>query len=149
MPRTRGGHVSDILGAVFFGPGNYVGAHPGFAGADWRTVCDGVGSRTVILPRVDATGGVHWYVLAPDDVFFDEARETVTAFLGHSYSAFRGHAAQPVSGDAIDAAVHATTGGRWFRVAVGERDVGPSIRAVRLFQGLLSDQPPRGRSPWA
>jgi hypothetical protein len=138
--------MSDLLRAVFFGPGNTVEAHPQFAGVDWPAACGEIGNRTVILPRVDARWGVHWYILAPDDVLFDEARETTTALLGHSYSTFRGHPARPASGDTIDAAVHATTGGRWFKVTVAERDIAPSIQAVRIFQGLLSERPPRGRS---
>ena len=138
--------MNDVLGAVFFGPGNTVETDPRFMGFDWRAARGEVGNRTVVLPRVDASGGLHWYVLAPDDVLFDEARETVTAFLGHSYSDFRGQPARPASGDAIDVAVNATTDGRWFRVPVADRDIVPSIQAMCLLQGLLSERPPRGRS---
>ncbi|TNE90388.1 MAG: hypothetical protein EP330_08715 [Deltaproteobacteria bacterium] len=138
--------MSTVLGAVFFGPGNHAAGHPKLGASDWRAACDHVGSHTVVLPRVHDSGDVSWYVLAPDDVHFDEARETVTAFLGHSYSEFRGEAAEPDSADPIDIAVDEAAGGRWFRVAVRQQDIDSSIRAVSLLKGLLAAQPRRGQA---
>lgn len=68
-----------------------------------------------VLPCWRETGDVVWYGIAFDDRQFRALGESLTAFVGPTYTNFRGKIAQLDLSDPIDRAVHEFTQGRAYR----------------------------------
>ncbi|QDV37410.1 protein DpdD [Tautonia plasticadhaerens] len=58
---------------------------------------------------------VDWYGLAFDERQFRAIGEALTAFVGPTYTTFRGQRASPIPGDSVDSAVQSLTGGLCYR----------------------------------
>lgn len=68
-----------------------------------------------VLPRVRADKSVVWYALAFSQEQLRSLADDLLAFVGPTWSTFRGHRAPLVATDPIDSAVAAFTGGTAFK----------------------------------
>ena len=97
----------------------------------WADRLRGPTPLATVLPCWRACGAVDWYGLATDDRQFRALGEGLTAFVGPTYSTFRGESARLDPGDPVEAAVARLTCGRAYRFR------GPDPTAVWAALGRL------------
>lgn len=98
----------------------------------WADRLRGSDPLVSVLPCWREDGAVDWYGLAFDDRQFHALGEGLAAFVGPTYSTFRGLAAHLDPMDAIDAAVQAFTSGRTYKFRGAEpKDVWLALERMR------------------
>jgi hypothetical protein len=97
-----------------------------------------------VLPRRQA-GRIHWYGLAFSERQFVALGEQLLAFVGPTYSTFRGHRATLDLGDPIDEAALAVSGGLVYKfTGPAEADNAKSIwTALELMRSVGDRRPER------
>lgn len=106
--------VEDFLGRFFADPNRLrQESRPGIDAWVERLRRDD--PRPTVLPCFRGGTTVDWYGLAFDDRQLTALGEGLTAFVGPTYSTFRGEVARLDPADPIDAAVRSLTGGRAFK----------------------------------
>lgn len=103
--------------SVFFGPGNEIqwaeARSPSHPLRFWvQRICQKPW-RPTVLPR-RAQGKDTWYGIAPDPQQLRALASLVMAFVGPSYSTFRGELPEPENRDDFDVAVNEFTSGCYF-----------------------------------
>jgi hypothetical protein len=93
-----------------------------------------------VLPCWRGGQVVDWYGIAVNERQYIALGESLTAFVGPTYTTFRGQRAELDLGDPVDAAVHALTGGLAYRFR-GDPSAGA---ASAVWQALE-----RMRAVWA
>jgi hypothetical protein len=120
MPEPFGEATSQFL-SVFFGPENrltlaacYEPGAPGARFAPWIDRLRGANPAPTVLPRRRSHDDFEWYGLAFDERQARALGDDLMAFVGPSYSTFRGRRGSLRSDDPIDRAVERFTDGRAF-----------------------------------
>ncbi len=139
--------------AGFFGPGNRLrwdaivaGALPSETLARLEPWLDDLRTRRdpLILPRAREDGSVAWYALAASPRSARALRERLVAFIGPSYSEFRGEAVTSDGSDPVDAAVAACAPGAAFRFEAPDASLRDAVRArLLLLRAVAREVPPR------
>lgn len=88
---------------------------------------------------------VYWYALAFSEAQLGALRDDLLAFIGPTYSTFRGHREALDPADPIDAAVLTLTGGSAFRFTgpPDKDDAKPIWTALELMRTVLARRPVR------
>lgn len=122
MSDTPAGELLDTFLQTFFGGDNRLALERVEAAHDERTALVRPWVERLrqspplpsVLPRVRADKSVVWYALAFSPEQLRSLADDLLAFVGPTWSTFRGHRTPLVAADPIDAAVAAFTGGTAF-----------------------------------
>ncbi|MYZ42460.1 protein DpdD [Schauerella aestuarii] len=109
----------------------------------WITAFSASGGRLpIVLPVFCSEGSAQWYAMAPDENGASALSMELTAFIGPSFSDFRGQFLEPDRDDAIENALLEHFGRFVFRlVPVNARDRLAIADALQLYLGLLRRRP--------
>lgn len=108
----------------------------------WIDLFSQLGSKVIVLPVFNLDGPCIWYAAATDPNAAAALAEELTAFVGPSYSDFRGqpHLADPEN--AMEEALRERFGRFVFRIFPNADGARPNIvRAMALYLGLLRRRP--------
>ncbi|MGJ9418667.1 protein DpdD [Massilia sp. CMS3.1] len=109
-------------------------------------------AKVIVLPVFDRDGPCIWYAAATDSTAATALAAELMAFVGPSYSDFRGQPHPCDSGNAIEEALRARFGNLVFRIVPNADDVRPDIvRALASYLGLQRrrpDAPDRTQQPF-
>jgi hypothetical protein len=96
----------------------------------------------IVLPVFDANGPCQWYGMAVNEASATALAQELAAFVGPSYSDFRGHPLQADGGDDIECALQKRFGRFVFRLRpVDVTARGDISQALQLYLGLLRRRP--------
>ena len=139
---TPTGHPRDVAGFLgrFFGPPNQINEGKDPRLTPWIDRLRRSEPLSSVLPCFRGGQIVDWYGVAFDDRQWRSLGEDLTAFVGPTFTTFRGQRAALAPSDPIDAAVEALTGGLAYKFR-GE----PSAGGARAVWGALE----RLRGVWA
>lgn len=144
--------ADDFLQA-FFGPGNrFALAAIRRRDADsewllpWVALLEGEHPTPTVLPVARRGGGTDWYALAFNNREQRHLGEELAAFVGPSWSTFRGQAAELDPVDPIEAAIQEFTGGHAFKFRVSLDEPG-FRRALEQMRSLWAERPSRIYEP--
>lgn len=126
--------------ARFFGPPNQINEGKDPRLTPWIDRLRGTEPLPSVLPCFRGGQVVDWYGLAFDERQWRSLGEDLTAFVGPTFTTFRGQRAVLDDAETIDAAVYAITGGLAYKFR-GE----PSAGGARAVWGALE----RLRGVWA
>jgi hypothetical protein len=99
-------------------------------------------SSPIVLPVFGPNGPCQWYGMASDEVGANALSQELTAFVGPSFSDFRGQFLSPDPGDAIERVLHERFGRFVFRFDPVNGAVRSSIAdSLQLYLGLLKRRP--------
>lgn len=109
----------------------------------WIAAFSGSGDRLpVVLPVFGSDGPEQWYAMASDESGANALSQELTAFVGPSFSDFRGQFLQPDQDDDIEKALHERFGRFVFRlIPVNAGDAAAIADALQLYLGLLRRRP--------
>lgn len=109
----------------------------------WITAFSASGGRLpIVLPVFGSDGPGQWYAMAPDESGANALSQELTAFVGPSFSDFRGHFLEPDPDDAIEKALLERFGRFVFRlVPVKAADHSGIADALQMYLGLLRRRP--------
>jgi len=154
MPGSIKNKVTDFL-PKFFGPGNEIqwemienGELTDAARAclePWLSDLEKC-TRPVLLPRIYAGDRTDWYALGFTAPQTRALIESITAFIGPSYSNFSGQAADLDPEDPVDRAVLELVGNHAIRFTViGNENRAATNEALKTMRDLWEKQPERSR----
>jgi hypothetical protein len=115
--------------------------------AHWVARLSGPEPKATVLPCWRDGAIVDWYGLAFSDRELRTLAEGLTAFVGPSYSTFRGQAAELDRADPIEAAVCELVAGRAFKFRGADaREVWRALERLRCVWELEAQRLTRGSS---
>ena len=109
--------------------------------------------QATLLPcQRDAGGPVEWYAVAFNDREVRTLGEELTAFVGPSFSYFRGERAQLQATDPVEAAVLRLSGGRSFRVTAppgrdSQKALWDALERMRQVRARRQERAPEVHEP--
>lgn len=109
----------------------------------WVAAFSGSGGRLpIVLPVFGPDGPRKWYAMASDESGANALSQELTAFVGPSFSDFRGLFLEPDQDDDIEKALHERFGRFVFRLApVNAGDTAEIADALQTYLGLLRRRP--------
>jgi hypothetical protein len=109
----------------------------------WIATFSSSGARTpIVLPVFGPDGPCHWYGMASDEAGANALSQELTAFVGPSFSDFRGQPLCPDPIEAIEKALLERFGRFVFRLEpVNAADSSGIADALQLYLGLLRRRP--------
>jgi hypothetical protein len=130
----------------FFSPPNRLRRDSDPRLTPWIDRLQGESPAATVLPCWRGGQAVDWYGLAFDDRQLRALGEDLTAFVGPSYTTFRGQQAVLDRADPVEAAVANLTGGRAFKFwgGAGKKPAEPVWAALKRMRGVWQRQPQRG-----
>lgn len=109
----------------------------------WIAAFSGSGGRfPIVLPVFGSDGPGQWYAMASDESGANALSQEITAFVGPSFSDFRGQFLKPDLDDDIEKALYERFGRFVFRLApVTAGDTAGIADALQTYLGLLRRRP--------
>lgn len=109
----------------------------------WIVSFAGSGGRSpIVLPVFGPDGPCQWYGMASDEAGANALAQELTAFVGPSFSDFRGHPLGPDQDDGIEKALRERFGRFVFRLEPVNAAASSRIAdALQLYLGLLRRRP--------
>lgn len=109
----------------------------------WIAAFSGSGDRLpVVLPVFGSDGPEQWYAMASDESGANALSQELTAFVGPSFSDFRGQFLHPDLDDDIEKALHERFGRFVFRlIPVNAGDAAAIADVLQMYLGLLRRRP--------
>lgn len=109
----------------------------------WIAAFSGSGGKLpIVLPVFGSEGPAEWYAMASDESGANALSQELTAFVGPSFSDFRGRFLEPDPDDAIEKALHERFGRFVFRFEpVDAADISGIADALQMYLGVLHRRP--------
>lgn len=109
----------------------------------WIATFSGAGGRfPIVLPVFDHDGPNQWYAMASNESGVNALSQELTAFIGPSFSDFRGHFLEPDLDDDIERTLLERFGRFVFRIApFNVSDTTAIANALQTYLGLLRRRP--------
>lgn len=107
-----------------------------------NSIADGERNTPIVLPVFDKDGPSRWYAMAEDDASSVALAQELLAYIGPSFSDFRGLPLQVDFGDEIERSLSDRFGRHIFRLAPNGPTVGRDVsQAVQLYLSVLRRRP--------
>ena len=99
-------------------------------------------STTLVLPFFEADGSVTWYGMSTDDQEFLQLVDDIVAFIGPSYSDFRGEYATLKNSDPSEKALGNKFGFKVFKFRALQANIEDDIyNALQLYKSIITRRP--------
>jgi hypothetical protein len=99
-------------------------------------------STTLVLPFFEADGSVTWYGMSTDDQEFFQLVDDIIAFIGPSYSDFKGEYANLENSDPSEKALRDKFGFKVFKFRALQANIEDDIyNAIQLYKSIITRRP--------